>query len=155
MIVLFLLFFFCRMADLMFCAASDQAELTSIPPTKNSFTRSSTNTWALPYYHLTSGQLWWDIFESFFWGGGPTHSHVLFWGHWYPCFRFFLTSPLGFKARVVLPYLHFGVMYMTLDPPLVLHIPNHLTVSIVGWQYIRSTLTILVKCKNNSCAIFW
>ena len=23
-----------------------------------------------------------------------------FWGHWYPCFGFLVTSPLGFKARV-------------------------------------------------------
>ena len=29
-----------------------------------------------------------------------THSHVLFWGNWYPCFRFLVTSPLGFEARV-------------------------------------------------------
>ena len=29
-----------------------------------------------------------------------THSHVIFWGHWYPCFGFLVTSPLGFKARV-------------------------------------------------------
>ena len=28
-----------------------------------------------------------------------THSHALFWGHWYPCFGFLVTSPLGFKAR--------------------------------------------------------
>ena len=28
------------------------------------------------------------------------HSHVLFWGHWYPCFGFLVTSHLGFKARV-------------------------------------------------------
>ena len=27
-------------------------------------------------------------------------SRVLFWGHWYPCFGFLVTSPLGFKARV-------------------------------------------------------
>ena len=26
--------------------------------------------------------------------------HVLFWGHWYPCFGFLVMSPLGFKARV-------------------------------------------------------
>ena len=25
---------------------------------------------------------------------------VHFWGHWYPCFGFLVTSPLGFKARV-------------------------------------------------------
>ena len=24
----------------------------------------------------------------------------LFWGHWYPCFGFLVTSSLGFKARV-------------------------------------------------------
>ena len=23
-----------------------------------------------------------------------------FWGHWYPCFGFLVTSPLGFKVRV-------------------------------------------------------
>ena len=22
------------------------------------------------------------------------------WGHWYPCFGFLVTSPLGFKAKV-------------------------------------------------------
>ena len=27
-------------------------------------------------------------------------SLVLFWGYWYPCFGFLVTSPLGFKARV-------------------------------------------------------
>ena len=27
-------------------------------------------------------------------------THFLFWGHWYPCFGFLVTSPLGFKARV-------------------------------------------------------
>ena len=29
-----------------------------------------------------------------------TYSHVLFWGHWYLCFGFLVTSPLGFKAKV-------------------------------------------------------
>ena len=27
-------------------------------------------------------------------------THVLFLGHWYPCFGFLVMSPLGFKARV-------------------------------------------------------
>ena len=27
-------------------------------------------------------------------------THVLFWGHWYPCFGFLVTSPLGFKAKL-------------------------------------------------------
>ena len=27
-------------------------------------------------------------------------AHVLFWGHWYPCFGLLVMSPLGFKARV-------------------------------------------------------
>ena len=31
---------------------------------------------------------------------GFWRTHVLFWGHWYPCFGFLVTSPLGFKARV-------------------------------------------------------
>ena len=29
-----------------------------------------------------------------------TDTRVLFSGHWYPCFGFLVTSPLGFKARV-------------------------------------------------------
>ena len=37
------------------------------------------------------------FFFKYFW---RTHTHVLFWGHWYPCFGFLVTSPLGFKARV-------------------------------------------------------
>ena len=28
-----------------------------------------------------------------------THSHVLFWGHWYPCFGFLVTSPLVSKPE--------------------------------------------------------
>ena len=39
----------------------------------------------------------WFFFLKFF---CRTHTHVLFWGHWYPCFGFLVTSPLGFKARV-------------------------------------------------------
>ena len=34
------------------------------------------------------------FFKSFW------RTHVLFWGHWYPCYGFLVTSPLGFKARV-------------------------------------------------------
>ena len=34
-----------------------------------------------------------------------THSRVLFWGYWYPCFRFLVTSPLVFKARVLVLFL--------------------------------------------------
>ena len=40
------------------------------------------------------------FFFFFFFFFCRTHSHVLFWGHWYPCFGFLVTSPLGFKARV-------------------------------------------------------
>ena len=29
-----------------------------------------------------------------------THAHVQFRGHWYPCFGFVVTSPLGFKAKM-------------------------------------------------------
>ena len=35
------------------------------------------------------------FFFKYFW-----RTIVLFWGHWYPCFGFLVTSPLGFKARV-------------------------------------------------------
>ena len=35
------------------------------------------------------------FFKKSFW-----RTHVLFWGHWYPCFGLLVTSPLGFKARV-------------------------------------------------------
>ena len=34
------------------------------------------------------------FFKSFW------QTHALFWGHWYPCFGFLVTSSLGFKARV-------------------------------------------------------
>ena len=37
---------------------------------------------------------------SFFFFLNFWRTHVLFWGHWYPCFGFLVTSPLGFKARV-------------------------------------------------------
>ena len=33
---------------------------------------------------------------------GRTHTHVLFWGHWYPCLGFLVTSPLGFKVGSIL-----------------------------------------------------
>ena len=49
-----------------------------------------------------------------------------FWGHWYPCFGFLVTSPLGFKARVGCP-IHIAevnVMYIPRDPPLGLHLPT-------------------------------
>ena len=32
--------------------------------------------------------------------GGHIRIHVLFWGYWFPSFRFLVMSPLGFKARV-------------------------------------------------------
>ena len=42
-------------------------------------------------------------------------AHVLFWGHWYPCFGFLVTSPLGFKARVgsvLFAFAEVNVMYV-------------------------------------------
>ena len=35
--------------------------------------------------------------QMFYW---QTHSQVLFWVHWYPCFGLLVMSPLGFKGRV-------------------------------------------------------
>ena len=52
-------------------------------------------------------------------------THVLFWGHWYPCFGFMVTSSLGFKARVgsalFAIFVEVDVMYIPQDSPLVLH----------------------------------
>ena len=71
--------------------------------------------------------LFWFFLKSFWW------THVLFWGHWYPCFGFLVTSPLGFKARVgcLIRIAEVNVMYIPWDPPLVLHLPT-------SWQLARS-----------------
>ena len=56
------------------------------------------------------------VFFLSFW-----RTHVLIWGHWYPCFGFLLWVS---KPEWVLPYLLFAeanVMYIPWDPPLVLH----------------------------------
>ena len=49
-------------------------------------------------------------------------------GHWYPCFGFLVTSPLGFKARVgsalFAIFAEANVMYIPQDSPLVLHLPT-------------------------------
>ena len=65
------------------------------------------------------------ITQRFFFLLSFWRTHVLFWGHWYPCFGFPVMSPLGFKSRVDLPYSLFAevnVMYIPWDPPLVLHL---------------------------------
>ena len=55
-------------------------------------------------------------------------THVLFWGHWYRCFGFLVTSPLGFKERVgsalLTIFAEANVMYIPWDSPLVLHLPT-------------------------------
>ena len=64
-----------------------------------------------------------SFFLKVFW-----RTHVLFWGHWYPCFGFLVTSPLGFKARVgsalFAIFAEANVMYIPQDSPLVLHLPT-------------------------------
>ena len=54
-----------------------------------------------------------------------------FGGHWYPCFGFLVTSPLGFKARVgsalFAIFAEAKVMYIPQDSPLVLHF-------LTSWQ---------------------
>ena len=72
-----------------------------------------------------------------------TQSHVLFWGHWYPCFRLW-TSHLGFKPRVdsaLFAFAEANLMYSALDPSIVTHIANHLTVSIVRQKFKRTLLS--------------
>ena len=70
------------------------------------------------------------FFKKSFW-----QTHVLFGGHWYPCFGCLVTSPLGFKARVVSAlfaiFVEANVMYIPQDSPLVLHLPT-------SWQPARS-----------------
>ena len=62
-------------------------------------------------------------------------THVLFWGHWYPCFGFLVTSPLGLKARVgsalFAIFAEVNVMYIPQDSPLVLHL-------LTSWQPVHS-----------------
>ena len=63
------------------------------------------------------------FFLKYFWW---THTLVLFWGHWYPCFRFLVMFPLGFKARVgstLCAFAQANVVYIPWDLPLVLHLP--------------------------------
>ena len=45
-------------------------------------------------YRNTRPLLIYFFFKNLCW------THVHFWGHWYPCFRLLVMSPLGFKARV-------------------------------------------------------
>ena len=71
-----------------------------------------------------------SFFLKSFW-----RTHVLFWGHWYPCFGFLVTSPLGFKARVgsalFAIFAEANVMYIPQDSPLVLHL-------LTSWRPARS-----------------
>ena len=66
---------------------------------------------------------WIFFFKNF---GG--HESFL-WGHWYPCFKLLVMSPLGFKARVgsALFELSEGVcvtLHVPWDSPLVQHLPT-------------------------------
>ena len=58
---------------------------------------------------------------------------MYFWGHWYPCFGFLVTSPLGFKAKVgcLICIVEGNLMYVPQDPPLVLHL-------LTSWRPARS-----------------
>ena len=64
-----------------------------------------------------------------------THSHVLFWSHWYPSFRFLVMSPQSLSGFCLICIVQANVMYIPWNPPLVLHITNLLMDSIAGhWQ---------------------
>ena len=73
--------------------------------------------------------------DLFFFKKFLADTHVLFWGHWYPCFGFLVMSPLGFKARVgsalFAIFAEANVMYIPQDSPLVLHLPT-------SWQPVHS-----------------
>ena len=74
-----------------------------------------------------------DIGSFFFFKKFLADTRVLFGGHWYPCFGFLVTSPLGFKARVgcLIRIAEANVMYVPRDPPLVLHL-------LTSWRPARS-----------------
>ena len=87
---------------------------------------------------LDWSRFWWSqnvkgtffFFFLSFW-----RTHVLFGGHWYPCFWFLVMSPLGFKARVgsalFTIFAEANVMYIPQESPLVLHLPT-------SWRPARS-----------------
>ena len=59
-------------------------------------------------------------------------------GHWYRFFWFLVTSFLDIKARVssaLFALQRWMQCTFPWDPPLVLHVANLLTVSIVGWKF--------------------
>ena len=70
--------------------------------------------WSALVTHLFIG-IYCQVFIFILGGGG---------GHWYPCFGFLVTSPMGFKARVGSALFAFfveaNVMYIPQDP-LLLH----------------------------------
>ena len=90
----------------------------------------------LPYKKYWQFDLWlfFILFLNFFFKSF-WRTHVLFWGHWYPCFGFLVTSPLVFKARVGSALFAISaeanVMYIPQDSPLVLHLPT-------SWRPARS-----------------
>ena len=92
------------------------------------------------------------FFKSFW------RTHVLFWGHWYPCFGFLVTSALGFKARVgsalFAIFAEANVMYIPQDSPLVLHL-------LTSWWPARSRslphslLLCYINLSISSKLILW
>ena len=78
---------------------------------------------------------WISIVFFFFFLKTFWRTHVLFWGRWYPCFGFLVTSPMGFKARVgsalFAIFAEANVMYIPQDSPLVLHLTT-------SWQPAHS-----------------
>ena len=78
----------------------------------------------------------WNFFFFFKVFGGHMS---FFWGHWYPCFGFLVTSPLGFKARVgsalFAIFAEANVTYIPQDSPLVLHFADLLA---AGMQPVTS-----------------
>ena len=72
------------------------------------------------------------FFFKYFW---RTHTHVLFWGHWYPCFWISGDVSSGFQSQsgfCLIRIAEANVMYIPWDPPLVLHVADLLTDSIAG-----------------------
>ena len=87
-------------------------------------------------------------------------THVLFWGHWYPCFGFLgVMSPLGFKAKVGSALFTFcrgkcnvHSLRSTSDATHVDLLAASITASPVPTYCCRSEVVgIRTRCSQNIC----
>ena len=83
------------------------------------------------YYEFSTK---WECRLAFIKASCQIGKFLSYFGHWYPCFRFLVTSPLVFKARMgcLIRVVETNGIYVCWDPPQVLHLPS-------SWWQIIST----------------